>query len=96
MQKIIISADSTCDLGPELKERYHIHYFPFHIALGEEEFIDSVDIFPEDIYAAYEKRGILPKTSAINVKEYYEYFKPWVDDGYEVIQIGRASCRERV
>jgi DegV family protein with EDD domain len=92
MQKIIVSADSTCDLGPELKERYHIHYFPFHIALGEEEFVDSVDIFPEDIYAAYEQRGILPKTSAINVKEYYEYFKPWVDDGYEVVHINLGSA----
>ncbi len=29
--KIILSADSTCDLDTELKERYHVHYFPLHI-----------------------------------------------------------------
>lgn len=29
--KIILSADSTCDLDQELKERYHVHYFPLHI-----------------------------------------------------------------
>ena len=31
--KIILSADSTCDLDQELKERYHVHYFPLHIIL---------------------------------------------------------------
>ena len=25
--KIILSADSTCDLDQELKERYHVHFF---------------------------------------------------------------------
>ena len=34
-RKIILSADSTCDLGDTLKERYHVHFFPFHILLGE-------------------------------------------------------------
>lgn len=33
--KIILSADSTCDLDQELKERYHVHYFPLHIILME-------------------------------------------------------------
>ena len=29
MRKIILSADSTCDLGDELKEKYQVHYYPF-------------------------------------------------------------------
>ena len=33
MRKIILSADSTCDLGDELKEKYQVHYYPFHIIL---------------------------------------------------------------
>ena len=32
--KIILSADSTCDLDEELKERYHVNYFPLHIILN--------------------------------------------------------------
>ena len=31
MAKIILSADSTCDLGEELKTKYQVHYYPFHI-----------------------------------------------------------------
>ena len=32
-RKVILSADSTCDLGEELKARYDVHYYPFHIIL---------------------------------------------------------------
>ena len=32
-RKVILSADSTCDLGEELKARYDVHYYPFRIIL---------------------------------------------------------------
>ena len=48
--KIILSADSTCDLSPELKERYQVQYFPYHIILGGQQYMDGVDIQPEDLY----------------------------------------------
>ena len=48
--KIILSADSTCDLDSELKERYHVHYFPLHIILNGKDYRDNVDITPEQIY----------------------------------------------
>ena len=31
MRKVAIISDSTSDLSPELKERYHIGIFPLHI-----------------------------------------------------------------
>lgn len=49
-QKIILSADSTCDLDEELKERYHVNYFPLHIILDGKEYRDNVDITPEEVY----------------------------------------------
>ena len=30
-QKILLSADTPCDIGSELKERYHVSLFPLHI-----------------------------------------------------------------
>ena len=39
--KIILSADSTCDLDQELKERYHVHYFPLHIILDGKDYKDG-------------------------------------------------------
>ena len=87
MQKIILSADSTCDLDKELKERYHVNYFPLHINLNGKDYLDNVDITPEQIYQEYFDHKVLPKTSAVNVQEYIDHFRPWVEAGYEVIHV---------
>ncbi len=86
-QKIILSADSTCDLDEELKERYHVNYFPLHITLNGKDYLDNVTITPEEIYQEYFEHKVLPKTAAVNVKEYMDHFRPWVEDGYEVIHV---------
>jgi len=87
MKKIILSADSTCDLGDELKSKYDVSYYPYHINLDGKEYLDNVDITTEDIYKAYWDKKVLPKTSAINVAEYMDYFKKWTDEGFEVIHL---------
>lgn len=39
---IILSADSTCDLGDELRARYNVQYYPFHVILDGETYADGV------------------------------------------------------
>lgn len=90
--KVILSADSTCDLSPELKERYQVQYFPYHIILDGKQYMDGVDIRPEDLYRAYREKKQLPKTAAIGTMEFYEYFHQWVNDGYEVVHINLGSA----
>ena len=92
MKKVILSADSTCDLGQELKERYQVNYYPHHIILGGKDYMDNVDITPDIIYDAYWTKKILPKTAAINVEEYKQYFKPWISEGYEVVHLNLGSA----
>lgn len=91
-RKVLISADSTCDLGQELKEKYGIRYFPFHILLGEGSYVDGKDITPEEIYKAWRNQKILPKTAAITMMEYYEYFRSWVEQGYDVVHVNLGSA----
>lgn len=91
-QKIILSADSTCDLGDELKARYDVHYYPFHIILERKDYQDNVDITVKEIFEAYYARKALPQTAAINMEEYLEYFKPWVDEGYDVIHLNLGGA----
>ena len=86
-KKIILSADSTCDLGDELRSRYEVNYYPFHVILDGKTYGDGVDLVPDQIYEVYRARKILPKTAAINTAEYIEYFRQWTDQGYEVIHI---------
>lgn len=92
MNNIILSADSTCDLGEELKVKYDVQYYPYHIILDGKQYQDNVDITPDDLYQAYWSKKLLPKTSAINVSEYYEYFKQFTDQGQDVIHFCLGSA----
>lgn len=92
MKKIILSADSTCDLGEELKEKYQVQYYPFHIILEGKDYRDNVDITPEEIFQRYYEKKVLPKTAAINVEEYIAYFRPFVEQGYEVVHLNLGSA----
>ena len=92
MSKILLSADSTCDLGSSLKEAFQVHYYPFHIILDGRDYQDNVDITPQEIFQTYYDRKILPRTAAINVQEYLDYFRPFVDQGYEVVHLNLGSA----
>lgn len=91
MNKIILSADSICDLNQELINTFKVNTTPYTIVIDKEIYKDNIDITPSDIYRYYSENNILPKTASINVTEYYNYFKPWVEDGYEVIHITLGS-----
>lgn len=73
--KIRITADSTCDLSPELLEQYGISVLPLYVTLGDKALADGREITPEDIYAHVRGGGKMPFTSAIGVAEYEEFFK---------------------
>ena len=59
MSKIVVTADSTCDLSPELRERYHVELVPLYVNFGEDSRRDGVDAQPDDIYDRY--RHVDPK-----------------------------------
>ena len=90
-KKIIISCDSTCDLGAELIDRYQIKILPMGVSLGDTIYQDGVNITPDEIYAHYEKTGQLPKTSAINMAESAAFFEELTKDGSAVIHFTISS-----
>ena len=90
-QNIIISSDSTTDLSPELKERYNIKTIPLGVTLGDKTYFDGVDITPDDVYAHHKKTGELPKTTAANVSDCMEFFKPFAEQGKVVIHFTLSS-----
>lgn len=92
---VVLSADRTCDLSEELLLEFQVSTIPYHIHMGETEYTDNVNITPAEIFRIYHESKLLPKTAAINVGEYIDYFKPWVDQGLDVVHfcLGAAlSC----
>jgi DegV family protein with EDD domain len=90
-KRIVLSADSTCDLGDQLRQKYSVEYYPFKILLDDKVYSDGVDLTPDRIYEIYNEKKILPKTSAINTMEYIDFFRKWTDQGYEVIHVTLGS-----
>lgn len=82
---IRIFADSTCDLSQELIDRYHVTVLPLHVVLGEEEYLDGVEITPDEIYAWAQENKQPPKTSAVSMDILEAGFKPALDAGDEII-----------
>ena len=84
-EKILIASDSTSDLGAELIAKYGIKILPLGVTLGENTYTDGVDIDPDMIYANYEKTGQLPKTSAVNIADFEDFFEEQTKAGYSIV-----------
>ncbi len=82
---IRIISDSTCDLSPDLIEKYNIGILPLHVVLGEEEHRDGVDITPDELYVWADANKTTPKTSAPSMEDVENLFKPILDAGDEII-----------
>lgn len=84
-EKILIASDSTSDLSSELIERYGVKILPLGVTLGDRNYSDGVDIDPDMIYENYEKTGQLPKTAALNIAAFEDFFGQYTKEGYSVI-----------
>ena len=91
MAKIKVTCDSTCDLTQELYQKYDIRVVPLGITLGDTLYSDGVDIGAQEIFAYADAKGQLPKTSAVSPADYENQFRPYVEQGYEVIHINISS-----
>ena len=89
--KIGITAESTCDIPQEIREKENIDIIPFGVMLGEELRHDGIDITPQDLYDYADKTKELPKTSAINEVEYEEFFARKLKDNDAVIHFCLSS-----
>lgn len=90
-EKIIIVSDSTTDLGPELIQKYGIKILPLGVTMSGVEYTDGVDINPDMIYENYEKTGELPKTSAVNLSSFEDFFEEYTSKGYSIIAFTISS-----
>ncbi|MEE3450443.1 MAG: DegV family protein [Acutalibacteraceae bacterium] len=90
-RKIKITADSTCDMSPEICEKYGIEIIPLHVVYDSESYDDGVNIFPHDILERYKTKKQLPKTSAVSLGEYLKVFGKYTKEGFSVIHISLGS-----
>lgn len=91
MGKTAILSDSTCDLSPELIDRYGITINPLYAVLDGKQYRDGLEIDPDGIYGFVAKNGRLPKTAASSVGDHEEFFRPFLERGDEIVYFTISS-----
>ena len=95
MKKCIITAETTCDLSPQLIEERGFKLIPITVIVGNEEFKDGVNITSEELFDYIKKTGNLPKTAALTEYEYEDFFTEVKKECDEIIHFSissKASC----
>ncbi len=75
MVKII--TDSCCDLSPELIKRFNIEIIPLSVFVDNHNYLDGVDITPQQLFDSVSKTNILPKTAAPSVAAFSNVFEKY-------------------
>jgi DegV family protein with EDD domain len=89
--KVKVFTDSTCDLPPDLVAQHQIGIIPIYVIFDEVSYGDGIDMTTPELYKKVEESGNLPKTAAPSPGDYLAAFKPFIDEGYDIIHIGLSS-----
>lgn len=74
MTKIKLVVDSTTDLPKQFLRQHGIKTLPLSVYFGSEEFLDGIDIEPEDFYLKLKQFAGFPTTSQINPQAFLEAY----------------------
>ena len=69
-EKIVITTDSTADLGKHELDKYNIKVVPLHVTFGDKDYKDSVDIDTNKLYELVDEYNSLPKTHLVKLREF--------------------------
>lgn len=87
MSKVAIVTDSTSNLPPELIRNLPIYSVPLHVIWGENNYLDGVDITPDQFYARLITTKVLPTTSQPSPEAFKTLFLRLLEEGYDILTI---------
>lgn len=89
MVKIV--ADSTSDLPQSIIDEYDITVLPLTVRIGEETFLDGIEITSEEMITKFDNNDKLPATSLVSPMAFKEVFQRLSSNGDEVLTITLSS-----
>ena len=88
---IKILTDSASDISEKEAKELGIIMLPMEITFGDEEYLDGVNLLPNQFYEKLIESTTLPKTSQINSFRFNEAFEEHAKNGDEIIAIILSS-----
>lgn len=106
---IRIVTDSTCDLPASTIENYGIKVLPLYINVGEQEFLDGIDITKEEFYEKLPDFPVNPTTSVPSPLKFKAIYDALAEEGATdvisihisealsaMVNVARAAAQETV
>lgn len=87
LQNIAIITDSTNDIPLELRQKYNITVVPLTITWGDKQYLDGVDISPQEFYKRLTVNPPLPKTSQPAPADFLRAYQKAKAEGAEEIVV---------
>lgn len=83
--------DSTAYVSDELKANPDLFVVPLNIHFDEKQFVDGIDLTPEQLYVKIKEAKEFPKTSQPSAGEFAEYYREIAKDYEQAIAIHLSS-----
>lgn len=92
MNDYVLTASSTADLSKEHFERLNVPYMPFHFNLNGVDYEDDLgQTIPFEEFYQEIRDGAMPTTSQPNYESFYNFFKPFLENGQDIVHMTLSS-----
>lgn len=85
MPRVGVVTDSTCDISPQELADMGVRLVPLKVMIGDETFLDWVELEPEEFYQRLGSSPVLPKTSQPTPAEFSAVYEDLAAQGCESI-----------
>jgi DegV family protein with EDD domain len=92
MKNYVLTCSSTVDLSNEYLKALNINYIEFNYQINNDVYKDDMGktISSKEFYDLM-RNGATTKSSQINANEYIEFFKPFLENNYDVLHVEISS-----
>lgn len=88
MNKYILSCCSTADMPKEFYAKKDVKYICSNFTMDGKNYKDDLgESMPIDEFFDRMKKGAMPTTSQINEDEYSQYFRAYLEEGFDILHI---------
>ncbi len=90
-EKVAIITDSTCDIPSIWRTQYNLQVIPLTIVWGDRQYLDGIDIQPDEFYARLPQSDLHPTTSQPAPQNFRAAYDQAVTDGARSILVFTLS-----
>lgn len=87
-----IVTDSTAQLAPGVIQQYGVRVVPYHIRIGDREYLDKVDLEEDDFYRLVYEEGLPVGASPPAVQEFYQVYQELCQETGQIVSLHASEA----